>query len=264
MIPLARGRTWNVDRPQVMGILNATPDSFSDGGEIADADALDARIRTLLADGADCLDVGGESTRPGHTPVSADEETARVVPVVEAIRRLDADVVVSIDTGKAVVADAALAAGADLVNDVSALGDAGMADVLQRHGCGIVLMRHLALEGDARNALRHQFTEILDCAERAGIPLESIVLDPGLGFGDRPGPDVADNLVLLDEAVACAMGRPVLIGHSRKRFVAAMGAERGLDRDAMTAELSRRAVDAGASIVRVHDVAATVAALQTR
>lgn len=262
MIPLARGRTWDLRRPQVMGILNATPDSFSDGGAIGSPAALDARIRELLDAGADCLDVGGESTRPGHTPVPAAEEIGRVVPVIEAIRRIDLDVVVSIDTSKAVVAEAALAAGADLVNDVSGLRDPAMADVVCDSGCSIVLMRHETLAGDAIDATQQQLDDIVGRAIEAGISRRCLVIDPGLGFGDRPGPDVADNLALLDHGARFTHDLPILIGHSRKRFVAALAQERGLDRDAMTAELSRRAVDAGASIVRVHDVGATVGALR--
>lgn len=261
ILRLAGGRTWELRRPQVMGILNATPDSFSDGGRLDNPDDLHRSIDCLLTAGADCLDVGGESTRPGHTPVPADEEIRRVVPVIEAIRSMDRAIPISIDTSKARVARAAIDAGADLVNDVTGLRDPNMAALVKDAECSIVLMRHETLHEAPLDACRQQFAALLQRAHEVGVARDRIVLDPGLGFAERPGPNVEDNLTLLDGATAIADGRPVLIGHSRKRFVASMAQEAGVDRDVMTARLSRRAVDAGATIVRVHDVAATVAAL---
>lgn len=263
VLPLARGGHLVLDRCRVMGILNATPDSFSDGGELEEAGAVEERVKAMLDAGVDVLDVGGESTRPGHEPVPADEEARRVVPVIHAIRRFDASVPVSIDTQKAPVARAALDAGADLVNDVSGLRDPNMASVVQEAGCAVVLMRNADLDGDIVTACRDELAVILDRAEAAGIPRDRTVLDPGLGFGKRPGPVVADNLALIDGVWGYALGRPVLIGASRKRFVGRWaGVEAPKDRVGPSVELAVRAARAGASLVRVHDVAETVAALR--
>ena len=250
------------DRCRVMGILNATPDSFSDGGELDDDAALDARIWAVLDEGADILDVGGESTRPGHDPVPADEETRRVVRVIRAVRRIDAEVPISIDTQKAAVARAALDAGASLVNDVSGLGDPDMAAVVRDAGCPVVLMRHKDLEGDIVAACRGELVGIVARARAAGIQDDRIILDPGLGFGARPGADPEDNLALVDRIADYAQGFPVLIGGSRKRFVGdMMGEADPKHRLEGSLEVARRAVAAGAAIVRVHDVGATVRAL---
>src|SRR5688572_2852504 len=230
-IPLARGRRLRLDRPLVMGILNATPDSFSDGGRLATPEAVEARVRQLLADGADVLDVGGESTRPGHAPVAADEEARRVLPVVAAIRCLAPEAIVSIDTSKAAVASAALAAGADLVNDVSALGDAGMARVVREAGCAVVLMRHRPLRGaDPVAAARAQLDALVVSAVAQGIPESALLVDPGLGFGDPPGGDVQANLALLRSARLLSSGRPVVVGASRKRFLGTLAGEAVPDR----------------------------------
>jgi dihydropteroate synthase len=247
-----------------MGILNATPDSFSDGGLLHDAAARDARIRTLFAEGVDVLDVGGESTRPGHAPVGADEELRRVLPVIAAIRALDGDVPISIDTGKAAVAAGALAAGASFVNDVHGLADARLADVVRDAGCGYVAMRSAPLVGDAVASCRERLDALCDRAVRLGIPSDCIIVDPGLGFGDPPASDVAANLALVDGIAAYARGRPVLIGASRKRFVGAMTGDRdpaGPRRIAGSVDVAVRAARAGAAVLRVHDVGATVAGL---
>lgn len=263
-IPLARGRRLALDRPMVMGILNATPDSFSDGGSLAKAADIEPRIRELLAAGADLLDVGGESTRPGHTPVAADEELRRVLPVVEAIRRLAPAAVISIDTSKASVAAAALAAGADLVNDVSALGDPGMAAVVRGTGCSIVLMRHRPLHGvDAVVAARAQLDALVMGAVAQGIPESALIVDPGLGFGDPPGADVQANLALLRSGHLLSGGRPVLVGASRKRFLGALTGEgQAALRIGSSVAAALLAVEGGAHFVRVHDVAETVEALR--
>jgi dihydropteroate synthase len=263
-IPLARGRRLALDRPLVMGILNATPDSFSDGGRLASPAQIEARIRQMVADGADVLDVGGESTRPGHTPVPADEEIRRVVPVVAAIRRLAPQAVVSIDTSKAAVAAAALAAGADLVNDVSALGDAAMAGVVREAGCSIVLMRHRPLLGsDVVAAAKAQLDALAANAIAQGIAESAILVDPGLGFGDPPGGDVEANMALLQSGREIAAGRPVVVGASRKRFLGTMTGEVVPDRRvAASVAAAVLAVGSGADLVRVHDVAETVAAFR--
>lgn len=247
-----------------MAILNATPDSFSDGGRLATPQAAEAAIREALAAGADILDVGGESTRPGHTPVPVAEEMRRVLPVIAAIRRIAPPALVSIDTRKASVAAAALAAGADFVNDVSGLGDPDMARVVRDAGCALVWMRHADLVGnDLVAACRAQMSAGMRQAQAAGIPADRIILDPGLGFGDPPGGDVQANLTLLRGVRSYAHGRPVLVGASRKRFVGALtGFADPKERVAGSVAAAVEAVAAGAAIVRVHDVVETVAALR--
>jgi len=263
-VPLARQRRLRIDKPLVMGILNVTPDSFSDGGRLADAKSVAEAARRMVAAGAHILDVGGESTRPGAIAVDAETELQRVIPAVAAIRRALPDAVISIDTRKAAVADGALQAGGDFVNDVSALGDSAMAGVVIRHGCAIVLMRNASLARDAIvDSARSQLAEHLLQARRAGIPEEAILLDPGLGFGDPPGGDVAANLALLGAASSLGLGRPVLVGASRKRFIGKItGVERAEERVAGSVAAAILAVQSGAAIVRVHDVAETAQALR--
>jgi dihydropteroate synthase len=245
----------------VMGILNATPDSFSDGGELNDLAARDARIETMLAAGVDLIDIGGESTRPGHTPVPADEETRRVIPVIDAVRERDKHIPISIDTRKAAVARAALAAGASLVNDVSTLSDPGMGDVVGEFACAYIGMRSADCVDPIVDSCRRQLEDLMVRAEAAGIPASGIVLDPGLGFGARPGPSVEDNLALVDSVSHYALGRPVSIGASRKRFVLALVGNDSQRRVEGSVAVAVRAARAGASIVRVHDVEETVAGL---
>lgn len=250
-----------------MGILNATPDSFSDGGRLATPPDVDRRVRQLLAEGADVLDVGGESTRPGHTPVAADEELRRVVPVVEAIRRIAPAAVVSIDTRKAAVARAALASGADLVNDVGGLADPGLAAVVREAGCAVVLMRSADCAGpDVVQAAAQQLKGLVERARAAGVADEALVVDPGLGFGSPPGGDVAANLALLQCARrlrALGLAHPVLVGASRKRFLGTMTGEAAADRRVGSSVAAAvLAAQGGADLVRVHDVAETVQALR--
>ncbi|MCA1810974.1 MAG: dihydropteroate synthase [Halobacteriales archaeon] len=263
LLPLARGRSLPLGRPLVMGILNATPDSFSDGGELSTPDAVRSRVEALLAAGADLLDVGGESTRPGHTPVPAEEEIARVVPVLRALRDVAPDVPVSIDTRKAIVAAAALAAGADFVNDVGGLADPGMASVVRAAGCAIVLMRSAPVAGELLPGCAAQLATLARHAMAEGIPRNAIVVDPGLGFGDPPGGDPAANLALLTASRAVGGGLPVLVGASRKRFLGRLtGVEAPKERALDSAVAALLAVQGGAAIVRVHDVAQTVQALR--
>lgn len=263
-LPLARGRRLTLDRPLVMGILNLTPDSFSDGGALPTPAAAARRAQELLAQGADLLDLGGESTRPGHAPVPADEELRRVVPALQAVRQALPDAVLSVDTRKAVVARAALEAGADLVNDVSALADPAMPAVVAAAGCTVVLMRHQDCAGpDVVAAARAQLDSHVARAVAGGIPAEALVLDPGLGFGTPPGGDVQANLALLRSVRTLGSGRPVLVGASRKRFIGALTGEGQADqRVGGSVAAALLAVQGGASIVRVHDVAATVHALR--
>jgi dihydropteroate synthase len=250
-----------------MGILNVTPDSFSDGGRFRAPGPALSRARTLAAEGADLVDVGGESTRPGAPPVSAAEEAARVVPVIEALKR-ELDVLVSADTRKAEVARLALSAGADVVNDVSGLADPEMADVLAAHDCGAVLMHMrgtpetmdaLADYGDVASDVADELGAVLARAAAAGVSPDRIVLDPGLGFA-KTG---EQNLALLSGLSALlALGRPVLVGPSRKRFVGAvLGGLPPEARDAGTVGACVAGLARGARLFRVHEVRAARHAL---
>lgn len=255
-----------LERPRILGILNVTPDSFHDGGRHeTQPDAL-ARAERMLAEGADALDVGGESTRPGARPVDAATERARVIPVVEAIVRRFPDAVVTVDTVKAEVARAALDAGAAAINDVSALRlDAVLADTVARAGAGLVLMHsrgsvaEMASYASARygaDPVGEVVAELKDALARAaaaGIAEDAIVLDPGLGFSKRTEHSVAclrglDRLLALD--------RPVLVGPSRKRFIGELGGgDTAADRLEGTIATCLFAVRRGATLLRVHDVA---------
>ncbi|MBA2504504.1 MAG: dihydropteroate synthase [Thermoleophilaceae bacterium] len=245
-------------KPLLMGVVNVTPDSFSDGGEFFDADRATAHGRELLADGADILDIGGESTRPGAEPVAEEEELRRVIPVIEAL----AGKRISIDTSKAVVAKDALGAGAEIVNDVSAFRiDPDMAGVVAESGATCCLMHMLGeprtMQDDPRyedvvGEVRAFLEERLAFAIEAGVPEEKIWLDPGIGFGKT----LVHNLALLrrlDEIVA--IGRPVVVGTSRKRFLGAITGRPERERVAGTLAANVLALDRGASVFRVHDVA---------
>lgn len=254
-------------RPAVMGVINVTPDSFSDGGRHLALDAAVAHGLELVADGADLLDVGGESTRPGAEPVTADEERRRVVPVVERLAA-EAGVPVSVDTTKSVVAIDALAAGAAIVNDVSAgRFDAALLGVVADSGAGYVLM-HIrgeprSMQDDPQYAdvvtdVGDELAGYLDGARAAGIMDSALAVDPGIGFGKT----VEHNLALLarvDELVA-RFPVPVLVGTSRKRFIGSVLAGVGLDgepgpdaRAEGTLATVVWAMERGASIVRVHE-----------
>jgi dihydropteroate synthase len=255
-----------------MGVINVTPDSFSDGGRFLDGAAAIAHGRELIAAGADILDIGGESTRPGAEPVGAREEMARVGPVVEGLAGAGAEI--SIDTSKAAVARLALAAGASLVNDVTALrGDPDMAGLIAEAGCECCLMHML---GEPRTMQRDggpQYIDVVDevkafLAERLafavaeGIDEQRIMLDPGIGFGKT----VEHNLELLRRLAELAeLGRPIVIGTSRKRFLSAIArGERSEDeRLAGTIATNVLAYERGASVFRVHDVGPVGDALAT-
>jgi dihydropteroate synthase len=252
---------------RVMGIVNVTPDSFSDGGLFLDADAAIAHGRELIAEGADILDFGGESTRPGAEPVDAEEEARRVVPVIEALA--DTGVQISIDTTKAEVASRALRAGATIVNDVAAFRfDPEIAAVTADAGAGCVLMHMLGeprtMQEDPRYAevvsdVKAFLEERLEYATSQGVPEERIWLDPGIGFGKT----LEHNLELiarLDEIVA--IGRPVVFGASRKSFLGKLTGRQVDERLAGTIAANIIAHERGARIFRVHDVAPTVDALK--
>jgi dihydropteroate synthase len=250
-------------RPSVMGVLNVTPDSFSDGGVHLDPDVAAAAARRMIEDGAAIVDVGGESTRPGSDGVSAEEELARVVPVLE---RLGGELPLSIDTAKAEVARAALERGAVLVNDVTALrGDPDLAGVVAAAGAYLCLMhmqgepRTMQAEprySDVASEVAGFLEERLAFAIAAGIPEERICLDPGIGFGKT----VEHNLELVRRLdVLVALGRPVLVGFSRKSSLKKLTGSDDLLGASVAAAVA--AFERGASILRVHDVKPTVDAL---
>jgi dihydropteroate synthase len=241
-----------------MGVLNVTPDSFSDGGSYLDPEAAAARGIALVRAGASVLDIGGESTRPGHTPVAAAEQIRRIVPVLEVLRpRID--VPISIDTTLAAVAAAALAAGADWVNDISALrGDPRMAPLVAEAGCPIVLMHAFvpprqAGAGDPVAAIEAGLRERMAAAHAAGIDPSRILLDPGLGFGTLP----QDNVTILARIDRLrGLGRPLVVGPSRKSFLGHLTGKDVSQRLMGTAACVAALALAGVELVRVHDVEA--------
>jgi dihydropteroate synthase len=265
-IPLPDGRTLELGaRTLVMGILNVTPDSFAGGGERFNTSTPDAAVAAALRmaeQGADLIDIGGESTRPGAAPVPADDELRRIVPVLEGLRGRIA-IPLSIDTYKAVVAERALDLGATIVNDVSALAnDSGLAAVVARRRAAVILMHSRGRSADmyARAEYRDVVAEVIAelasrvaVAEAAGISRERIVIDPGFGFGKR----AADSMTLLRGLTTLAsIGLPILSGVSRKSFLkAALGDVPPAGRVWGTAAAVTASVLAGAHIVRVHDVA---------
>jgi len=247
-------------RTLVMGVLNVTPDSFSDGGRWLDPRRAIRRGREMARQGADLVDVGGESTRPGARPVSAKEELRRVVPVVEALAA--GGIRVSIDTSKAAVAEAALRAGASMVNDVTALrGDPRMAGVCTRAAAEVVLMHMKGTPRTMQRAPRYRdvvadiaafFRNRLTFALRRGISRDKIFLDPGIGFGKTPEHNVE---ILRRLAEFRRLGYPLLIGTSRKSFIGrVLGGREPDDRVFGTAATVAVAVLRGAAVVRVHDV----------
>lgn len=257
-------KTWqcgdyalDLGRTRVMGIVNVTPDSFSDGGEHATTnDAIEWGMR-LLDDGADMLDIGGESTRPGHTPVAPQEEAQRVLPVIEALSAAGA--IVSVDTRHAQVARAAVEAGADVINDVSGFVDPAMVRVAVESGAGVVCMRPRGVAVDPANVQSWLLNQAC-MLEDAGVAAEKICLDQGPGFDTNTNEDIALQRELRSLAY---QGYPVLCAVSRKRFVGAVaGVAQAHDRDAASIGVALAAVTRGARIVRVHDVAGTTQALR--
>jgi dihydropteroate synthase len=249
----------------VMGILNVTPDSFHDGGEHHDLDDAVERARAMVAAGVDIIDVGGESTRPGAEPVSVEEEIERIVPVIEAITSLDA--LVSVDTRKAAVAEAALDAGADIINDVTGLDDPEMRFLVAERDVPVVVMHSIDAPVDPDNVVEYddvvgdvvaELTETVLRAESAGIPRENVIVDPGIGFGKR----AAESFELLDRVDEFhALGCSVLVGHSHKSMYELVDRDAG-ERGPATVAATALAADRGADIVRVHDVPENVAAVR--
>ena len=261
------GRRLLLDVPRVMGIVNVTPDSFSDGGEHFDTDAAIAHGLRLVEEGADVLDVGGESTRPGAGEVPVDEELRRVVPVIEALAART-QVPVSVDTSKPEVMRAAVAAGAGMINDVYALRREGALDAAAALGVPVVLMHMLGEPRSMQDEPRydevvdevHRFlAERIFAAQMAGIDKKHIVVDPGFGFGKTR----EDNLQLLARLERFTdLGVPVLAGLSRKRTIGELTGRDAAGRVHGSVAAHLIAVQRGARIVRVHDVAATVDALK--
>jgi dihydropteroate synthase len=249
--------------PLVMGILNVTPDSFSDGGRYADPRTALAHARQMIADGADIIDIGAESTRPyiGAEPVAFDDEIARLTPVLRPVVELDAPV--SIDTMKAKVAAWALEQGAAILNDIWGLQrDPDMARVAAEHGVPIVLMHNreqVEPALDIMTDIETFFGRSLDIAAKAGIPHEHIVLDPGIGFGKTPEQSIQ---VIARLAELKSFGLPILIGLSRKRFINVVSPSGPQERIGGSIAGNVMAVLEGADIVRVHDVAETVQAMR--
>src|ERR1043165_7221553 len=256
----------------IMGILNITPDSFSDGGQFVHLDTALAHAEQMIAEGADIIDVGGESTRPGGEPVSVDEEIERVVPVISALAQRT-DVPLSVDTTKSEVARAALDAGAAIVNDISALRfDFYVADAVARAGAGLVLMHsrgtpatmhRLPPVADIMYEVTHSLRASIKMAERRGVKRESIAVDPGIGFGKSQEQNL-ELIAKLDQLAATFPDLPLLVGTSRKSFIGRILADKNGEQAPIEARLEGSlssltvAVLRGADIVRVHDVRATV------
>ena len=253
--------------PRVMGIVNTTPDSFSDGGQFADANAALDHCKRLIDEGADILDIGGESSRPGAAPVSLEQERRRVLPVLEAALALGRPV--SIDTTKPELMAQALALGVDIINDINALNAPGAIDAVAAHrSCGVCLM-HMqgdpqtmqarAIYADVVSQVREVLAARVETLRERGIAADRIVLDPGIGFGKT----VEHNFELLRrQRELLDLGHPLLAGWSRKSSIGAVTGREAGDRVAGSVAAALAAVLNGASIVRVHDVAATVDALK--
>lgn len=259
----ARGRKLELRRrPLVMGILNVTPDSFSDGGSYRNADEAVAAAIKMIAEGADIIDVGGESTRPGHQPVDSRTELERVLPVIEMLAA-KTDATISIDTSKADIATLALAAGAHIVNDVWGLSrDPGMAKAVARAEAGVIIM-HNRESADGKLDIFAEMDRFFDEAAAkvtaAGAAADTIMLDPGIGFGKT----LEQNLAILGDLKRLnESGYPVLLGASRKSFIGKVSPSEPGERIGGSIVTSVLAAQAGIAAVRVHDVSAHVQALK--
>jgi dihydropteroate synthase len=255
-----------------MGIVNVTPDSFSDGGEFMSIDSAVTRALSMIADGADIIDIGGESSRPGAESISAKEEMQRILPVIEGIRR-ESDITISIDTTKSIVAGESLNSGADIINDISAgVFDAEMIPLVARSDAGYIIMHMRGAPQTMQDNPEYQdvvsevcnfLQERYQCCISAGVNPDKLMIDPGIGFGKT----AAHNLELLRNLdVLAKLEAPVLVGVSRKAFVGALGGSAGdakNPRNRLGASLAAAmyAVEQGASVVRVHDVRETTQAL---
>jgi dihydropteroate synthase len=266
-----RGRKLDLSQEGIiMGILNVTPDSFSDGGLYRGVESALAHARQMIAEGAEILDIGGESTRPGAAEVPVEQEIERTIPVIRALRK-EWDGLISIDTSKAEVAAEALAAGADIVNDITGLtGDEAMVDVCRESGCGVVVMHMQGTPRDMQVApdyedvvaeIRSFFEERLQHLTAAGLDAKALCFDPGIGFGKTQ----AHNLELLANLGDLAPhGHPLLLGVSRKSFIGRiLDAPSPQDRDAATVAITANARMVGVMIHRVHAVRANLESLRT-
>ncbi len=262
-----RSRLLPLDGPVVMGVLNVTPDSFSDGGRFLDPGAALAAARQMVADGARIIDVGGESTRPGSVPPSVAEELRRVVPVVRAIAA-ELDVLISVDTSRAPVIEAVVEAGAGMINDIRALGDPAALEAAARLGVGVCLM-HMQGEpatmqqapfyGDVVGEVREWLRGRAAAVRAAGIAADAIAVDPGFGFGKA----AAHNLALLRSLGSFAtLGYPLVVGLSRKTLIGQLTGRAVGARQAGSVAAAAIATERGALIVRAHDVPETVDAIR--
>lgn len=262
-------KSTNNGKVQVMGILNVTPDSFSDGGQFTEKQAVVEQAKKMLANGVDIIDIGGESTRPFAEPVAEQEELARVIPAIQAVRELSADIPISIDTTKARVAAAALEQGATIINDISALRqDAEMVKVVRACEAPVIIMHRQGTPENMQVAPAYDnvvaeicafFQERTSWMQSQGIAPERIILDPGIGFGKT----LEHNLAILRNVAAFKqLGFPVLIGHSRKSFFEKLLGTPVEERDSPTAVVSALCAQQGADILRVHDVGQTVVAVR--
>ena len=258
----------HLKRVLVMGILNITPDSFSDGGQLNTRNALDERITAMVTAGADIIDIGGESSRPFAEPISVDEELARIIPAIRAVRKIT-DLPISIDTTKADVASEALVNGANIINDISALRfDPDMARRAAEHDAPVILMHMQGTPEDMQVAPTYDdvvkdivdfLSERIEFARTKGIRKENIIVDPGVGFGKS----LDHNLSLLKNMhIFSQLGCHVLLGHSRKSFMGKILDLKVQERDTITAVISALCVDKNISIIRVHDVLSTVHAVR--
>ena len=270
VIPLAGGRQLPLSRPLIMGILNTTPDSFSDGGRFHSLDAALRRALQMESQGVDIIDIGGESSRPGATPVDPDEELRRVLPVIEAVAK-EADVCISVDTYHASTAEAAMDAGAAIVNDISALRfDPNMPSLIADRNVPVILMHMKGRPHNMQDSPHYEdcvaeidefFEERIQFCAEQGIDKSKLILDPGIGFGKQ----LNDNLTILSKLASFKRHRlPLLVGTSRKSFIEMISssgtrADRRLGGSIAAAVAS---VLNGADIVRVHDVAETVEAIK--
>jgi dihydropteroate synthase len=264
---LCRDRALDLGAPVVMGVLNVTADSFSDGGRFEDPDEALAQARRMIAQGASIIDIGGESTRPGAMPVDLAEELGRVIPVVQALRR-ESPVFISVDTSKPEVMLAAVEAGADIINDVRALREPGALAAAAASGAGVCLMHMKGEPRTMQDAPRYEdllgeveafLAERIAAGEAVGIPRARMAIDPGFGFGKR----IADNLALLKHLGRFTrLGVPLAVGLSRKSMLAKLTGRAVDERTAGSVALAGIAVLNGARIVRAHDVAATLDAVR--
>jgi dihydropteroate synthase len=262
--PVAHGRRLEIGPvSRIMGVLNITPDSFSDGGRFDAVDSALAQAEALIADGADIIDIGGESTRPGAAVVDGAEEQRRILPVIEALTKRS-DVLISVDTYREETARAAIAAGAHIVNDVWGLQrEPGIANVAAETGAGLVIMHTGRDRQKDPDVIKDQFVFLsrsLEIADAAGIDRRTILLDPGFGFAKETAEENLDLMARMSEIAA--LGCPLLVGTSRKRFVGTLTGREPVDRDVGTAATSVIMRLQGAVIFRVHNVAANRDALK--